>query len=179
MTRILHWLDVAIFNWLMTHSNCVPDRLVKSLAWHYPDARVRRLYWSKLNVCFGEGSFANPGFLVVNTPDADARVTIGARVSIGPGVILVTDSSPSNSTYLMRCPEVAERMLRRAPIVIGDDSWIGAGVTILPGVHVGRGAIIGANSLVIANVDEGCVVAGAPARAIRRLESVAKFPEDG
>ena len=52
------------------------------------------------------------------------------------------------------------------PVRIGEGSWIGANVVILPGVTVGQHAVVGANSVVRADVPTGAVVAGAPARVI-------------
>ena len=52
--------------------------------------------------------------------------------------------------------------------VIGNDVWIGQNVTILPGVHIGDGAIIGANSVVGSNVEPYTIVAGNPAKPIRK-----------
>ena len=52
--------------------------------------------------------------------------------------------------------------------IIGNDVWIGQNVTILPGVHIGDGAIIGANSVVGSNVDPYTIVAGNPAKPIRK-----------
>ena len=52
--------------------------------------------------------------------------------------------------------------------IIGNDVWIGQNATILPGVHIGDGAIIGANSIVGSNVDPYTVVAGNPAKPIRK-----------
>ena len=57
-----------------------------------------------------------------------------------------------------------------APIVIDDDVWIGAKSTILKGVHIGRGAVIAAASVVTADVPPFTLVAGNPAREIRRLD---------
>lgn len=171
------WLNQAdgkLFDWLMAHPSEVPARFQKWLAWHYPDARLRKRYWAELNVTMGEGTYPNPGLLVVNTADADAKVTIGRYVSIAPGVILVTDSSPSNSPVLMNNPLVGERLIRRAPIEIEDDCWLGAGVIILPGVKIGRAAVIGAGAVVTRDVAAGDVVAGVPARAIRNI-----WPEQG
>ena len=51
--------------------------------------------------------------------------------------------------------------------VVGNDVWIGQNVTILPGVHIGDGAIIGANSLVSKDVPPYCIVGGNPCREIR------------
>ena len=52
--------------------------------------------------------------------------------------------------------------------IIGNDVWIGQNATILPGVHIGDGAIIGANSVVGSNVDPYTIVAGNPAKVIRK-----------
>jgi acetyltransferase-like isoleucine patch superfamily enzyme len=55
----------------------------------------------------------------------------------------------------------------RAPVIIEDDCWIGAGATILGEVHVGRGAVIGAGSVVTRDVPPNAVVAGIPAVVLR------------
>jgi acetyltransferase-like isoleucine patch superfamily enzyme len=55
------------------------------------------------------------------------------------------------------------------PIVIGEGVWVGAKSTILRGVHIGDGAIVGAHSLVTKDVPPRTVVAGAPARVVREL----------
>ena len=170
MNRFLAWLDRAAYSLLTRRPDQVPPRIQKLCAWHYPDARVRKLFWRELNVFMGEGTFANPGLLVVNTMDEDARITIGDRVSIAPGVILVSDSAPTNSLLLRNHPEVRGRMIKRAPILIGDDVWIGAGAVILPGVSVGNGAVIGAGAVVTADVGSFAVVAGVPARTVRTLD---------
>ena len=52
--------------------------------------------------------------------------------------------------------------------IIGNDVWIGQNATILPGVHIGDGVIIGANSVVGSNIDPYTIVAGNPARVIRK-----------
>ena len=170
MNRLLAWLDQVAFDFLMKHPDRLPARLQKWCAWHYPDARVRKLYWRQLNVFMGEGTFANPGLLVVNTMDEAARITIADRVSIAPGVILVTDSAPTNSPLLQEHPQVRDSMIKRAPIHVGDDVWIGAGAVILPGVTIGRGAIIGAGAVVTGDVAPFAVVAGVPARTLRILD---------
>jgi acetyltransferase-like isoleucine patch superfamily enzyme len=69
----------------------------------------------------------------------------------------------------MNTPLVGERLIRRAPIEIEDDCWLGAGVIILPGVKIGRAAVLGAGAVVTRDVAAGDVVGGVPARAIRSL----------
>lgn len=57
-----------------------------------------------------------------------------------------------------------------APITIGEDCWLCGNVIVLPGVTIGNGSIIGAGSVVTKDVPPNCVVAGNPAKIIRRLE---------
>ena len=61
-----------------------------------------------------------------------------------------------------------EEMPLKGDTVVGNDVWIGQNVTILPGVHIGDGAIIGMNSVVASNVEPYTIVAGNPARVIRK-----------
>ena len=171
MKSFLEKVDATLFDWLMKHPDAVPLRFRKFLAASWPDARVRKLYWGLLNVEMGEGTFANAGLLVVNTLDQEARITIGSQVSIAPGVILVTDSSPGNSEMLMYHPYVRERLLKRAPIVIGDDAWIGANAIILRGVAIGPRAIVAAGAVVTQDVAADTIVAGNPARPVRALDA--------
>lgn len=56
------------------------------------------------------------------------------------------------------------------PVRIGEDCWIGGGAIILPGVTIGDGVTVGAGSVVTKDVESYVVVAGNPAKVIRRLE---------
>ena len=64
-------------------------------------------------------------------------------------------------------PPAASDMPFKGDTVIGNDVWIGQNATILPGVHIGDGAIIGANSVVASDVEPYSIVAGNPAKTIR------------
>ena len=88
-------------------------------------------------------------------------ITIGDEVFIGPKVNLITinhDPDPENrsATY-------------GRPIIIEDKVWIGINSTVLPGVRIGYGAIIGAGSVVTKDVPPMTVVAGNPARFIKKI----------
>ena len=89
-------------------------------------------------------------------------ITIGDGVFIGPKVNLITinhDPNPDNrsTTY-------------GKPIVIEDKVWIGINATVLPGVRIGYGSIVGANSVVTHDVPPMTIVGGNPARFIRKIE---------
>jgi phosphonate metabolism protein (transferase hexapeptide repeat family) len=74
--------------------------------------------------------------------------------------------------YLGVDQDMRERRRRRA-VTIGHDVWIGHGAVILPGVTIGNGAAIGANSVVTRDVQAFMIVAGSPARPVRR-----RFPDE-
>jgi virginiamycin A acetyltransferase len=67
----------------------------------------------------------------------------------------------------MNVPSIEDLPLK-GDTIIGNDVWIGQNATILPGVHIGDGAIIGANSVVGSDVEAYTIVAGNPARLIRK-----------
>ena len=67
----------------------------------------------------------------------------------------------------MKTPALSDLPLK-GDTVIGNDVWIGQNATIMPGVHIGDGAIIGANSIVTGEVQPYTIVAGNPARLIRK-----------
>ena len=92
---------------------------------------------------------------------------IGARVGIGPGVTIIT----SEHRELGRNVAPLESPVEFAPVTIEDEADIGVGSVILPGVRVGRGARIGAGSVVTKDVEPFSIVAGAPARFLRTRPS--------
>ncbi|MEV8592784.1 sugar O-acetyltransferase [Streptomyces sp. NPDC052012] len=111
------------------------------------------------HVHLGDDVYANFGLTLVD----DVEVFVGDRVMFAPHVTVSTTGHPVH-------PE-----LRRdggqfsAPVRIEDDVWIGAGAVLLPGVTVGRGSVVGAGSVVTADVPPMVVVAGTPARVLRPI----------
>lgn len=170
ISRVLTALDNWITAALLSGRLRPPARWVKFAALYYPDARVRKHFLREVGVVLGDGSFTNPGFKVVTDPgEASPQVLIGERVSIGPNCVAICDSRPNNSPVLTSIPYVRDRLIRKAPIVIENDVWIGASVTILPGVRIGHSSVVGAGAVVISDVEPFHVVAGVPARTLRVL----------
>ena len=114
-------------------------------------------------MAIGRDVYIADDFIIVEELAGEDSVTIGDRVSIAPRVTLVTSSHPNNSRIREFAP------LGRGPVTIEADAWIGSGAIVLPGVTIGRGAVIGAQSVVAGNVAPLHVVGGQPARTIRVL----------
>lgn len=93
-------------------------------------------------------------------------VRIGPRVAVAPNVTFVAISNPNNSA-LNKFPEFS----KRGAIVIEEDAWIGTGVVVMPGVRIGRGAVVVSNAVVTRNVPAYNMVGGIPARTIRLIDS--------
>lgn len=94
---------------------------------------------------------------------AAGGITIGARVGIGPGVKVITSvhEEAGRDRAILFSP------IEMAPVVIEDDADIGVNAVILPGVTVGRGAVVGAGAVVTSDVPPYAVVAGVPAKVLR------------
>lgn len=142
----------------------------KWLATYYPDAHVRRAYLKSIGVIFAdESSFCNLGFLPVPNSPSETHIYIGKNVSIAPNVMCVTESDANNGREINEYPYVAEHLTKKGDITIDDEVWLGAGVIILPGVHIGRCAIIGAGTVMTKDAQPYGVYAGVPGRKIRDL----------
>lgn len=111
------------------------------------------------NVVLGERTYVNYHLTAADV----ATITIGDDCQIGPNVQLLTPIHPTE-------PGPRRDQLERAePITIGDNVWLGGGVTVLPGVTIGENSVIGAAAVVTKDVPANVVVVGNPARVIRRL----------
>jgi acetyltransferase-like isoleucine patch superfamily enzyme len=98
--------------------------------------------------------------------DAHSELHIGRRVMIGPHCYF-TDADHGTAPDI----SVQSQPMRLAPLIVEDEAWIGAHVTVLPGVRIGRGAVVGAGSVVTSDVPAFAVAVGAPARVIRDRRS--------
>lgn len=101
----------------------------------------------------------------------DADITIGRNTQLGGGVKIYSSDFHSMSYIDRRDPEGADKDNRRsAPVVIGDDCFIGAGTIILKGITIGARTIIGAGSIVTKSIPADCVAAGNPCRIIKHVD---------
>ena len=103
--------------------------------------------WGGKNLHLGSGVYINFNLTLVD----DGQIFIGDHTLIGPNVTIATANHPIE------------------PELRSDNVWIGAGVTIVPGVSIGNDSVIGAGSVVTRDIPEGVVAVGAPCRLLREI----------
>jgi len=99
--------------------------------------------------------------------DISDSLTLGNHVLIAPGCF-ITDHHHKRGAH----DRIAAQGCESAPVVIEDDVWLGANAVVLPGVRIGRGAIVGANAVVTHDVEPMTIVAGVPAKPIGKRDCV-------
>jgi maltose O-acetyltransferase len=118
---------------------------------------LQQLRFQSNRVSIGDGSFVNAGCRF----DGFGRIDIGRDVFLGPEVMILT------ATHEIGEDGQVERQPIFKPVCVGDRCWLGARATILPGVTIGEGTIIGAGALVTKDCKPGAVYVGVPARQLR------------
>lgn len=110
------------------------------------------------HITLGQGCYINFNCNFVD----DGRIAIGSNVMFGPAVTIATVGHPLN-------PKLRKYMYTD-PVSIGDNCWIGANVTICPGVTIGENSVIGAGSVVTKPIPANCVAVGNPCRVVRYFD---------
>ena len=100
------------------------------------------------------GAVVGPGTMIDMGAILGGRATVGANCHIGAGAVLAGVIEPASAK----------------PVIVEDGVLVGANAVIIEGVHVGRGAVVAAGAVVIEDVPEDTVVAGCPARVIKRKD---------
>ncbi len=131
-------------------------------------------------VTIGDGTFINADTTLISRH----HIAIGNHVTIAWGCVLYDHNSHSLDFRDRRTDQVTQLQdwasgdwaknkewanVESAPITICDDAWLGFDVVVLKGVTIGRGAVVGARSVVTRDVPAWTVAAGNPARVVRRL----------
>jgi galactoside O-acetyltransferase len=118
-----------------------------------------RANWGGRHLHLGSVVYANFNLTLVD----DGHIYVGDRVMFGPNVTVATANHPID-------PELRARGLQYNKYVyIGENTWIGAGAVIVPGVHIGKNSVIGAGSVVTKDIPDGVVAVGNPCRVIRQV----------
>jgi acetyltransferase-like isoleucine patch superfamily enzyme len=114
------------------------------------------------NVSIGHHVYINKNCDILTT---GSKVTIGNYVMIGPNVTFIAQNHDISD---WRKPMVFNDKYEFGDIKVCDDVWIGANATILPGVSIGKGSIVAAGAVVTKDVEPYTVVAGVPAKTIKK-----------
>lgn len=111
------------------------------------------------NISIGNNSFINHHCCVWASPNGSIR--IGSDVLFGPNVCVIASNHGTELGAPMRLQPGVD-----APIVIGNDVWIGANVVVTAGVEIGDGCIVGAGAVVTKDLPPNTVCAGIPAKVL-------------
>lgn len=166
----------------------------------FPKARIIRLpieIRGRKFIDFGEGLTTGKGCRFEAFSEVDIkRITFGKRIQvndyvhisamnkvvIGDNVLMASHiyiSDNSHGSYKgvhQSSPESLpiERPYYIAPVLIEDNVWLGEGVVVMPGVTIGRGSIIGANSTVTKSIPAWSIAVGQPAKVIKQYDFIQK-----
>lgn len=133
----------------------------------------------KCNIMFAWSADCRPEFRIGDRTHIghECSFTIAKSIRIGNDCLFasgvrVMDSSahPVDPARRLRGERPLDQDIR--PVVIGDNVWIGAGATILPGVEIGDGSVIAAGAVLTRSVPPGSVAAGVPARILRSAHDI-------
>ncbi|MBQ1490372.1 MAG: sugar O-acetyltransferase [Blautia sp.] len=111
------------------------------------------------HIKIGKNFFANYNCVMIDV----AQITIGDDCLLGPSVSIYTAGHPLHPKTRASGYEYGKS------VTIGDRVWIGGGVIIVPGVHIGHDVVIGAGSVVTKDIPDMVVAAGNPCRVIRKI----------
>lgn len=114
------------------------------------------------NIRVGKNFFANFNLVILD----EAPVTFGDNVFVAPNCGFYTAGHPVDA------PERNIGLEYARPITVGNDVWIGAGVSVLPGVSIGSNCVIGAGSVVSRDIPSNSIAVGNPCRVIKTIADV-------
>ena len=118
-----------------------------------------RANWGGHHVHFGSGIYANSNLTIVD----DGHVYVGDKVMFGPNVTIATANHPIEPSLR------AKGLQYNKDVYVGENTWIGAGVIIVPGVHIGKNTVIGGGSVVTKDIPDNVVAVGNPCRVLREV----------
>lgn len=117
-------------------------------------------------IVIGAGVFLNRGVMIAAT----GLVEIGDHCMIANGAFITDGNHRFDDPEK---PVTWQGFTTKGPTRLADNVWIGANAVVTSGVTIGSRAVVGANSVVVADVEPGTIVAGSPARVIRRIDFAA------
>ncbi len=141
--------DLALF--YLNHTEPTPEKIAAALDVLFEFFQID----FPKQMTIGNHVFINHNFTAMSI----GGITLEDNVQIGPRVTIVTDNHDFDNRYVLKCKSV----------LIKRNAWIGANVTIMPGVTVGENAVIAGGSVVTKDVPDNTVAGGNPARVLKQL----------
>lgn len=157
------------------------DNMILRWVGHVPSHHIRRFFYRIEGMKIGRGSTLHMGAVFYNAGnihigrdtiigenavlDGRSKLTIGDHVDIASEVMIYNSQHNIHSEDFAKVEEVISE-----PVEIGDYVFIGPRAIILPGVKIGKGAVIGAAAVVTKDVEEMAIVGGVPAKVIGTRE---------
>jgi len=138
-------------------------KLLKFIYPLLPNSKLRSIILRFCGYTIGMNVYLSSTFKISDLKSRKNNVIIGNRVSFGPSVLIITDSSPNNSKLFKLFP------LESKDVLIDDDAWIGANVSILPGVTIGKCSVVGTGSVVTESIPAYSIAVGVPAKVIKKI----------
>ena len=115
--------------------------------------------WGGSHVHFGNRIYANCNLTLID----DGHIYIGDRVLFAPNVVVATANHPLE-------PELRRHEMQyNKDVYIGENTWIGAGAIVLPGVRIGKNCVIGAGSVVTRDIPDNTLAVGNPCCVIKEI----------
>lgn len=120
------------------------------------------------HISIGENTFINTGAVLLDCN----RIDIGKNVLLGPHVQIYTATHPLSASERIKsnpAPDEASYRTRALPVKIGDNTWIGGNVLVMPGVSIGKGVTVAAGSVVTKDIPDDVLAMGVPAKVVKSL----------
>lgn len=149
------------YKFILLYLICSAARsLLRLIANHCIIPSLRAIFFRLSGIRIGKNSAVNMNVVFMDSFIPDS-ICLEDDVSIAPFVSLIADSHPNNSVLYKEYG-----LCKSGKILIKAGAWLGVGCVILPGITVGKAAVIGANAVVTKDVDDYAIMAGAPAKKI-------------
>lgn len=162
----LHEASFAVKKLLVQINNSSDPKEIRSLLSQITDSSIDESTTAFTPIYFNYGKntkISKQVFINFNCTILDlGGVIIEDNVLIGPNANLISEGHPINPNK--------RQALQTAPVHIKKNAWIGANVTLLPGVTVGENSIVAAGAVVTKNIPDNVIVGGVPAKIIKRID---------
>jgi acetyltransferase-like isoleucine patch superfamily enzyme len=119
--------------------------------------------WSREQgwISIGDDTYVGPKVVLFGA----GGINIGSRVLISPGVVITSHQH----SFAHADRPISGQPVEFAAVVIEDNVWIGSNATVLPGVKIGSGSVVGAGAVVTKSLPHRVLALGVPARIVRKL----------